>query len=64
MIKKLLTRWVQKSSRFDHTWEEYVDEVGLGYKCRACGHIAVEPFKICEECFYPLPFFGRSLPKK
>lgn len=57
-ISWLLTQYVKRSKRFEgQKWEYYEDENGPGYKCPVCGNIANEPWKICENCFYPLPFF-------
>lgn len=60
-ISWLLTQYVKRSKRFEgQKWEYYEDENGPGYKCPMCGNIANEPWKICENCFYPLPFFGND----
>lgn len=60
-IRWLLTQYVKRSKRFEgQKWEYYEDENGPGYKCPVCGNIANEPWKICENCFYPLPLFGNG----
>lgn len=60
-LRKLLTYYVEHSSRFDRNkFECYVDEVGEAYKCPACGELHNERPLICERCFYPIPFFGGS----
>ena len=61
----LLMQYVKRSHKFDRPlYEEYVDEAGIGYRCPVCHHVAVEPWKICENCFYPLPIIGGSKPSK
>lgn len=60
-LEWLLMQYVKRSKRFEgQLWEHYEDDVGVGYKCPACGNVATEPWKICENCFYPLPFIGRK----
>ena len=60
-IRSLLTFYVKHSKRFEkQLWEYYEDENGPGYRCPMCGHIANEPWKICENCFYPLPIVGND----
>lgn len=60
----LLMQYVKRSRRFEgQLYEEFVDENGTGYMCPVCKNIASEPWKICEKCFYPLPFVGGSKPE-
>ena len=52
------------SKRFDRNkFELYIDEVGEGYRCPACGNIHVERPLVCEQCFFPIPFIGGSVQK-
>ena len=63
-IQRLLTWYVKHSKRFDKpTYEIYEDEQGIAYRCPVCHHLHLEPYKICEQCFYPLPFVGASKPR-
>lgn len=64
-IRSLLSYYVNHSRRFKtQLWLDYEDEAGKGYQCPVCHHVACEPWKICENCFYPLPIVGGSKPKE
>lgn len=63
-LQALLNWYVSRSSRFSRDkFEEYVDEVGVAYRCPVCGNLHPERPLVCEKCFYPLPIVGGSKPK-
>lgn len=60
----LLDRYVKKSKRFkEAVYEKIEDDQGVVYRCPACKKISPEPWKICENCMYPLPIIGGSVHK-
>lgn len=60
LMERILKFYVTHSKRFDACNYDIVgnDDGTSGYRCRICGYVSSEPWKICESCFYPLPLVG------
>lgn len=64
IIEKIMVWYVKHSKRFQgQLWQPYEDDSGKGFICPRCGEPVDESWKICEECFYPLPFNGSTKKK-